>query len=90
MTSSDTTWTSRAVLRTIEAGCSAQCAHCDEPVKFRAKVKAHQVICNVYENGTWSRVEHYHEDCYRDVGEPYGLAVDGGRPTRIAATTSAA
>jgi hypothetical protein len=77
-------------MRTIEAGCSAFCASCDEPVKFRAKVKSHQVICNVYINGRWDRVEHFHDECYAQAGEPYGLAVDGGRPSRVTATSSAA
>jgi hypothetical protein len=54
-------------------------------------VKGHQVICNVYVDGVWDRVEHFHDVCYADAGRPYGEAVDGGRPTRVnAATTSAA
>ncbi|MGI8662044.1 MAG: hypothetical protein ACR2LQ_02395 [Acidimicrobiales bacterium] len=81
---------SRAVTRSIEAGCSATCTHCDEPVKFRAKLKLHQVICNVYCDGAWNRVEHFHEECYRSAGAPYGVAVDGGRPTRASAVTSSA
>ena len=90
MATTTTALTSRAVTRTIEPGCSANCAFCDEPVKFRAKVRGHQVICNVYVDGRWNRVEHYHEECYQSAGEPYGEAVDGGRPTRVSATTSAA
>ena len=64
--------TSRAVLRTIEAGNNAVCMSCGEPVKFKAKVKANQVICNVYTDGHWDRVEHFHEACYGDGGAPYG------------------
>jgi hypothetical protein len=30
------------------------------------------VIANVYENGVWARVEHYHADCYAEAGAPYG------------------
>jgi hypothetical protein len=67
-------WRSRAVLRPIEAGSSVECAQCGERVKFQAKVKGHQVICNVYVKGVWARVEHYHADCYADAGEPYGAA----------------
>ena len=52
-----TTWKSRAVTRPVEAGNSAICAACDEPVKFAARNKAFQVIANVYENGVWNRVE---------------------------------
>jgi hypothetical protein len=67
-----TTWQSRAVLRSIEAGSSAMCVHCDEQVKFKAKTKAQQVICNVYVDGRWDRVEHYHLECYREASDPYG------------------
>jgi hypothetical protein len=44
-------------------------------VKFAAKSKLQQVICNVYVDGRWNRVEHYHEACYVEAGEPYGAAV---------------
>ena len=77
---------SRAVLRTIEAGSSAICITCDEQVKFKAKVKMHQVICNVYVNGKWNRVEHYHLECYDSAGKPYGEPV-ANVPTRV--TTAA-
>lgn len=64
--------TSRAVIRTVEAGNSAMCAHCGAQVKFVARAQLKQVIANVYEDGTWKRVEHYHADCYVEAGEPYG------------------
>lgn len=67
-------WQSRAVMRSIEAGNSAMCEHCGDAVKFRAKIKAQQVICNVYVHGTWDRVEHYHAECYETAGYPYGEA----------------
>lgn len=67
-------FTSRAVTRTIEAGSTAECAHCGDRVKFQAKIRAYQVICNVYTDGRWERVEHYHSDCYDQVGKPYGEA----------------
>lgn len=63
---------SRAVIRTIEPGCAATCYKCDDPVKFIARANGRQVICNVYEGGAWKRVEHYHENCYDDAGQPYG------------------
>jgi len=69
-----TQWKSRAVTRPVEAGNSAECAACGDPVKFAARNKAFQVIANVYENGVWNRVEHYHDECYRSAGEPYGTA----------------
>ena len=52
-------WTSRAVVRFIEPGNLASCAHCDAEVKFQARIRAKQVICNVYEDQRWVRVEHY-------------------------------
>jgi hypothetical protein len=76
-----TTFTSRAVVRYIEAGNSANCAHCGDLVQFRARVKTQQVICNVYTNGKWDRVEHFHRECYETAGEPYGTA-DESQPLR--------
>ena len=38
----------RAVLRRIEAGNSTWCSHCDKQIKFQAKKKLMQVICNIY------------------------------------------
>ena len=64
-------FTSRAVARYIEAGNTASCAACKLPVKFRAKSKLQQVIANVYNDGVWERVEHYHFDCYENAGRPY-------------------
>ena len=68
----NTTMTSRAVERPIEAGNSALCAHCGEPVKFVARAHLRQVIANVYVEGTWDRVEHFHFECYEAAGKPYG------------------
>ncbi|MEM9650947.1 MAG: hypothetical protein AAGA65_02555 [Actinomycetota bacterium] len=67
-------WESRAVIKLIEAGSAAECPHCGERVKFRARHRDQQVICNVYENGVWKRVEQYHLDCYLDAGSPHGDA----------------
>ena len=69
-------WTSRAVMRLIEAGSMTDCSHCDERVKFKAREKHRQVICNVYEQGRWDRVEHYHEKCYVKAKKPYGDPID--------------
>lgn len=63
---------SRAVLRDVEPGSTVECTHCDERVKFQAKVRHKQVICNVYEKGRWVRVEHFHQACYDLAGEPHG------------------
>jgi hypothetical protein len=65
---------SRAVTRLIEAGNTATCTLCKLPVKFRAKSRLQQVIANVYIDGVWDRVEHYHLDCYETAGRPYGSA----------------
>ncbi len=68
-------WESRAVLRLIEAGSIAECPQCGERVKFRARHRDQQVICNVYEGGVWKRVEQFHEHCYDDAGKPHGEAI---------------
>jgi hypothetical protein len=62
----------RAAIRTVDAGSSAMCAFCDQQVKFSAKVKRHQVICNVYIGAKWNRVEHYHYECYVEAGSQHG------------------
>ena len=67
---------SRAVLRQVEPGNTASCAHCRAPVKFVARAQLRQVIANVYDNGTWIRVEHYHADCYDEAGQPYGAPAE--------------
>ena len=48
------------------------CAHCGAQVKFVARAQLRQVIANVYVDGNWARVEHFHADCYKEAGEPYG------------------
>lgn len=68
-------WKSRAVVRLIEAGSTAECPHCNERVKFRARHRDQQVICNVYNDGVWDRVEQYHAECYESAGEPHGEAI---------------
>jgi len=65
---------SRAVVRRIEPGNMAVCSHCDEPVKFAAKLHKMQVIANVYVDGRWNRVEHFHDECYATADAPYGEA----------------
>lgn len=67
---------SRAVLRRVEAGNLALCAHCATQVKFAAKQQRQQVIANVYVGGKWDRVEHFHEECYGEAGAPYGPLAD--------------
>lgn len=63
---------SRAVVRSIEPGNSAICPVCDLQVKFQARMHGKQVICNIYDEGRWQRVEHYHVPCYEAAAEPYG------------------
>jgi hypothetical protein len=81
-------WKSRAVLRLIEPGCSVDCAHCGERVKFQARLRLQQVICNVYEKNVWVRVEHFHSACYELAGSPYGPPADGAQ-LKSAATAEA-
>ena len=63
---------SRAVTRRIEAGSMVMCVHCDEQVKFAAKQTQLQVIANVYIDGRWDRVEHFHAQCYEGADAPWG------------------
>ena len=70
------TWKSRAVTRLVEPGSAVECAHCGERVKFQARARHQQVICNVYLKGVWDRVEHYHAPCYGEAGEPFGPPAD--------------
>jgi hypothetical protein len=65
---------SRAVSRLIDPGNDAVCERCGEQVKFVARSKGRQVIANVYVDQRWDRVEHYHDACYEEAGEPYGAA----------------
>ena len=67
---------SRAVVRPIEPGNSAMCAHCGAQVKFVARAQLRQVIANVYADGNWVRVEHYHAECYDQAGAPYGAPAE--------------
>ena len=83
-----TRWSSRAVLRAIEPGSGVTCRECGDPVKFRAKVRLQQVICNVYAKGVWDRVEHFHAECYQSAGEPHGeAAAPAPTPPRRAPAT---
>ena len=85
-TISPTGFTSRAVQRRIAPGSSVTCATCDKLVKFAARQNRRQVIANVYVEGRWDRVEHFHAECYEEAGSPYG---DAGEPLNNARTRSA-
>jgi hypothetical protein len=63
---------SRAVDRQIDPGNDVECAVCGQRVKFVARSHARQVIANVYDEGRWQRVEHFHAQCYDDAGAPFG------------------
>ena len=75
-------WESRAVSRLVEPGNWVECALCDEVIKFRARERRSQVICNVYVAGKWDRVEHFHSECYETAGEPFG-EVDTTPPVKL-------
>ncbi len=62
----------RAARRRIEPGTLSLCTRCGERVKFVAREQGQQVIANVYVEGRWDRVEHYHDGCYEELGLPYG------------------
>lgn len=66
---------SRAVVRLIEPGNEASCTKCGEPLKWRARKRLTQIICNVYKGRRWNRVEYYHPKCYKALDEPYGEPV---------------
>jgi hypothetical protein len=76
MTSVPSTATTRAVVRLVEPGSDVMCIYCSRQVKFAAKVHPRQVIANVYENGVWKHIEHYHAECYEEAGEPFGPAIE--------------
>ena len=65
---------SRAVERAIAPGSTVHCTHCGALVRFAVREKVRQVIANVYRDGRWARVEHFHTRCYRAAAEPYGPA----------------
>ena len=67
---------SRAAQRSVEAGSYVDCVHCGERVKFQAKLRNQQVICNIYTDGRWTRVDHYHAECYIEAGEPFGTPAE--------------
>lgn len=71
----------RAVLREVEPGSTIDCTHCGEQIRFHAKTRPKQVICNVYDGTRWDRVEHFHEACYHDAKAPHGK-VDATPPPR--------
>ncbi len=65
-------WTSRAVTRIVEPGNMVECIHCGDRIKFQARLRHMQVICNVYHDNRWDRVEHFHAPCYEAAGDPHG------------------
>lgn len=69
-----TSWDSRAALRMVEPGSQVECVLCGERVKFQAKMRHQQAICNIYEKNAWVTVVHYHYPCYKEAKEPYGPA----------------
>lgn len=62
----------RAVVRHVEPGSDVRCVLCAKQIKFAARSHPRQVIANVYSDGSWERVDHFHEECYVQTGEPYG------------------
>lgn len=87
--SKSTKLSSRAVLREVEPGSTVECTHCGERVKFQAKMRHKQVICNVYVGRRWDRVEHFHAPCYDEADTPYGEP-DTTPPIRLPKSARAA
>ena len=81
----------RAVMLPVEGGSNFQdCNHCDERIKFMSpasqKASIHLagvIICNVYENGKWDRIEQFHPDCYKEAGGPFGEIKDRPRASML-------
>jgi hypothetical protein len=78
---------SRAVERLIIAGEEEWCcyADCDSPrhlIAWRARTVSREIIANVYVDGKWNRVEHFHPACYDRAGSPYGEPKKRARKTR--------
>jgi hypothetical protein len=73
---------SRAVERPIDPGNAVRCAHCGTLVKFAARQRGRQVIANVYVDGRWARVEHFHARCYHAAAYPFGPAEMSALPSR--------
>ncbi|NNE75121.1 MAG: hypothetical protein HKN26_15755 [Acidimicrobiales bacterium] len=71
-------WKSRAAIRLVEPGSQVDCVVCGERVKFQARMRNQQVICNIYTKGVWERVDHYHADCYKTAKQPYGKPAEKG------------
>ena len=67
-------------MRAVEPGNDARCIACAKQIKFAARTHPRQVIANVYVGGAWDRVDHYHEECYVEAGEPYGALGGLGGP----------
>ncbi len=76
------------MLREVEPGSTVECVHCGERVKFQAKMRHKQVICNVYVGRRWDRVEHFHESCYTEADLPHGV-VDPTPPLRRRSSATA-
>ncbi len=74
--SSRKSWKSRAVTRLIEPGSAVECMHCGDRVKFQARLRLQQVICNIYTKGRWDHVEHFHAECYDEADQPFGEPED--------------
>ena len=60
--------TTRAVVRAVEPGNDVRCVSCGKQIKFAARTHPRQVIANVYLDGAWNRVDHFHEECYLEAG----------------------
>ena len=72
----------RAVVRGVEPGNDVRCVRCGKQIKFAARTTAPSDR-DVYLDGAWNRVDHFHEECY------LRLKSLTGRSTRLVARPTA-
>lgn len=65
---------SRAISRFVTPGDSRKCDYCEKLIAAggRKGRQKKQVVCNVYVDGRWNRVEIFHINCYEEAGSPHG------------------
>ena len=77
---------SRAILRDrhIDLTLASWCEGCGRILNHSRSPRAVKfaqplVVCNVYVDGVWDRMEVWHLNCYETAGLPYGPVIDEGR-----------
>lgn len=52
------------------------CEKCDKEILFDTTQRTYRVLCNVYVNDKWDRLECYHPECYEQTGFIHGPILD--------------